>query len=84
MKKHTVSEPKKILNFFEVISENPELLIAYFDKMEKLMKNDTLPILTKEFISIGAAVAAGSEHCLNTHIEVAREFGLMKKYCLQF
>lgn len=60
---------------FQVISQNPELLKVYFDKMEKLMKNDTLPVLTKEFISIGAAVAAGSEHCLNTHIEVAKAFG---------
>jgi len=79
----------KIKNFFgfvpkifQVISKNPELLKAYFDKVEKLMKNDTLPILTKEFISIGAAVAAGSEHCLNTHIEVATEFGAKEEEIL--
>ena len=57
-----------------MISKNPELLKTYFDKMEKLMKNGTLPILTKEFISIVDAVAAGSEHCLNTHIDVATVF----------
>jgi AhpD family alkylhydroperoxidase len=26
-------------------------------------------------VSIGAAAALGSPHCLNTHLEVAREFG---------
>lgn len=60
---------------FQVLSNDPELLKVYFDKVEKIMVNDTLTPLTKEFISIGAAVAAGSEHCLKTHVEVASEFG---------
>lgn len=67
---------------FQVISKNPELLKTYFDKVEKLMKNDTLPTLTKEFISIGAAVAAGSEYCLNTHIDVATSFGAKEEEIL--
>ncbi len=39
------------------------------------MTDDTLPPLTKEFISIGAASALGAEHCLITHLNVARKFG---------
>jgi AhpD family alkylhydroperoxidase len=60
---------------FQVLSENPPVLKAYFDKMEVMMVDDVLPPLTKEFVSIGAAAALGSPHCLNTHLEVAREFG---------
>ncbi|WP_281774532.1 carboxymuconolactone decarboxylase family protein [Methanobacterium formicicum] len=60
---------------FQVLSENPPVLKAYFDKMEVMMVDDVLPPLTKEFVSIGAAAALGSSHCLNTHLEVAREFG---------
>jgi AhpD family alkylhydroperoxidase len=60
---------------FQVLSENPPVLKAYFDKMEVMMLDDVLPPLTKEFVSIGAAAALGSPHCLNTHLEVARELG---------
>ncbi len=60
---------------FQVLSENPPVLKAYFDKMKVMMVDDVLPPLTKEFVSIGAAAALGSPHCLNTHLEVAREFG---------
>jgi AhpD family alkylhydroperoxidase len=60
---------------FQVLKENPPALKAYFDKSEVLMKDESLPVLTKEFISIGAASALGAEHCLLTHLKVAREFG---------
>ena len=60
---------------FQVLSENPPVLKAYFDKMEVMMVDDVLPPLTKEFVSIGAAAALGSPHCLKTHLDVAREFG---------
>jgi len=46
------------------------------------MVDDTLPPLTKEFVSIGAAAALGSPHCLNTHLEVAREFGATNEQLL--
>jgi AhpD family alkylhydroperoxidase len=60
---------------FQVLSENPPALKVYFDKVEVMMVDESLPPLTKEFVSIGAAAALGSPHCLNTHLEVAREFG---------
>ncbi len=60
---------------FQVLSQDPELLKVYFDKVEKLMKNDILSPLTKEFISIGAAAAIGAENCLNTHVKVVSELG---------
>lgn len=60
---------------FEVLSENPEALEAYFDKMESIMVDDALDPLNKEFISIGAASGLGSAHCLRTHLEVARQLG---------
>ena len=60
---------------FQVLSENPPALKAFFDKAEIMMADDSLPPLTKEFVSIGAAAALGSAHCLGTHLEVAREFG---------
>ncbi len=60
---------------FQVLAENPSALKAYYIKSEVLMKDDTLPPLTKEFVSIGAASALGAEHCLLTHLKVAREFG---------
>ena len=60
---------------FEVLSENPEALEAYFDKMESIMVDDALDPLNKEFVSIGAASGLGSAHCLRTHLEVARQLG---------
>lgn len=60
---------------FQVLSENPPALKAFFDKVEVIMVDEALPPLTKEFVSIGAAAALGSPHCLSTHLEVAREFG---------
>lgn len=60
---------------FQVLSENPPALKAFFDKVEVIMVDEALPPLTKEFVSIGAAAAMGSPHCLRTHLEVAREFG---------
>ena len=60
---------------FQVLSENPRALNAYFKKLECFMEDDSLPPVTKEFISIGAASALGAEHCLKTHVEVARGFG---------
>ncbi|HOI40918.1 MAG TPA: carboxymuconolactone decarboxylase family protein [Methanobacterium sp.] len=67
---------------FEVLSENPPALKAFFDKAEFMMADDSLPPLTKEFVSIGAAAALGSPHCLSTHLEVAREFGATDKQLL--
>ena len=60
---------------FQVLSENPSALKVYFEKSDMLAKDDVLPPLTKEFISIGAASALGAEHCLKTHSEVAKQFG---------
>lgn len=60
---------------FQILSKNPPLLKAYFEKSEVLMLDESLPPLTKEFVSIGAAAALGSPHCLRTHLEVAKEFG---------
>jgi AhpD family alkylhydroperoxidase len=60
---------------FQVLAENPKALKAYFIKFEILMTDETLPPLTKEFVSIGAASALGAEHCLLTHLNVAKKFG---------
>jgi AhpD family alkylhydroperoxidase len=60
---------------FQVLAENPKALKAYVEKSEVLMMDESLPPLTKEFISIGAASALGAEHCLATHLEAARNFG---------
>ncbi|HHT18265.1 MAG: carboxymuconolactone decarboxylase family protein [Euryarchaeota archaeon] len=60
---------------FQVLSENPVALKVFFDKAEFMMADDSLPPLTKEFVSIGAAAAMGSPHCLATHLEVAKELG---------
>lgn len=67
---------------FQVLSENPVALKVFFDKAEILMTDEALPPLTKEFVSIGAAAALGSSHCLNTHLEVARELGATDKQLL--
>ena len=67
---------------FQVLSENPPALKVYFDKVEVMIVDDTLPPLTKEFVSIGAAAALGSPHCLNTHLEVASEFGATNEQLL--
>lgn len=60
---------------FQVLSENPSALKVYFEKSDMLTRDDCLPSLTKELISIGAASALGAEHCLKTHAEVAKQFG---------
>ncbi len=60
---------------FQVLAENPATLKSYFEKIQTINNDDSLPPLTKEFISIGAASAMGAEHCLLTHLKVAKEFG---------
>lgn len=60
---------------FQVLTENPLALQAFFDKVEIIMVDDALTPLTKELVSIGAASGLGSPHCLHTHLEVARELG---------
>jgi AhpD family alkylhydroperoxidase len=60
---------------FQVLSENPLALKAFFDKVEIIMVDDALTPLTKELVSIGAASGLGSPHCLHNHLEVARELG---------
>lgn len=60
---------------FKVLALNPPALKAYYLKSEVLMNDPSLPPLTKEFISIGAASTLGAEHCLLTHLKVARELG---------
>jgi len=67
---------------FQVLSDNPPALKAYFEKSEFMMQDDCLPPLTKEFISIGAASALGAEHCLLTHLQVAREMGAQDEQLL--
>ncbi len=63
---------------FQVLSKNPAALKAYYIKLEVLMTDKSLPPLTKEFVSIGAASALGADHCLLTHLKVARELGATK------
>jgi len=53
---------------FQVLSKNPAALKAYYDKLDVLMTDESLPPLSKEFISIGAASALGADHCLLTHL----------------
>ncbi len=60
---------------FQVLSENPPALKAFFDKVKSIMVDDALDPLTKEFVSVGAAAGLGSAHCLRTHLEVARQLG---------
>jgi AhpD family alkylhydroperoxidase len=67
---------------FEVLSENPQALKAFFDKVESIMVDDALTPLTKEFVSIGAASGLGSAHCLRTHLEVARQLGATNEQLL--
>ncbi len=67
---------------FQVLSENPPALKTFFDKVEVMMVDEALSPLTKEFVSIGAAAALGSAHCLRTHLEVAREFGASQEQLL--
>lgn len=64
-----------IPHIFRVLSKNPAALNAYYIKLEVLMTDESLPPLTKEFISIGAASALGAHHCLLTHLKVAKELG---------
>ncbi|MGD9627033.1 MAG: carboxymuconolactone decarboxylase family protein [Methanobacteriales archaeon] len=67
-----------IPEIFKVLGDEPQILRAYYDKMESILSNDALPLVTKELIGVGAAVALGSEHCLQTHIKVARRLGASK------
>ena len=55
---------------------------TYFGFVPKILEDDSLPSLTKEFISIGAASALGAEHCLKTHVDVARESGATNEQIL--
>lgn len=64
---------------FQVLALNPPLLNAYYNKFQVLMNDPSLTPLNKEFISIGAASALGAEHCLLTHLKVARELGATDK-----
>jgi AhpD family alkylhydroperoxidase len=64
---------------FQVLAMNPLVLEAYYNKFKVLMNDRSLNPLTKEYISIGAASALGAEHCLSTHLKVARELGATDK-----
>ncbi|MEM4525889.1 MAG: carboxymuconolactone decarboxylase family protein [Methanothermobacter sp.] len=63
---------------FKVLEDEPQTLKVYYDKMENIISNDALPLVTKELIGVGAAAALGSEHCLKTHIKVAKRLGASK------
>ncbi|MBC7100396.1 MAG: carboxymuconolactone decarboxylase family protein [Methanothermobacter tenebrarum] len=63
---------------FKVLEDEPQILKAYYNKMETILSNDALPLVTKELIGVGAAAALGSEHCLKTHIKVSRRLGASK------
>jgi AhpD family alkylhydroperoxidase len=67
---------------FQVLAENPSALKAFLDKSEMMMVDESLPTLIKEFVFIGAAAATGSEHCLQTHLDVARELGALDEQLL--
>ncbi len=58
-----------------MLAENPATLKAYYEKVESINNDDSLSPLIKEFVFIGAASAVGAEHCLLTHLNVAKEFG---------
>ncbi|BDH79665.1 hypothetical protein MTTB_10440 [Methanothermobacter tenebrarum] len=64
-----------IPEIFKILEYEPQILKVYYDKMENILSNDTLPLVTKELIGVGAAAALGSEHCLKTHIKVAKRLG---------
>ena len=58
-----------------MLAEKPTALKAYYEKIETINNDDSLPSLTKEFVAIGAASAIGAENCLLTHLKVAKKFG---------
>ncbi|BDC35326.1 carboxymuconolactone decarboxylase family protein [Candidatus Methanoliparum sp. LAM-1] len=61
---------------FQTLSRNPDLLEAYFEKSQALIVNSlssNLSFEEIELISIGAAAALGSEHCLGTHIKILKD-----------
>jgi len=60
---------------FQELQHNPEAFKAHFYKTLQLQADRALPDLTKELIAIGSAAAGGTEHCLSTHIKVARQMG---------
>lgn len=60
---------------FQVLSDNPGALKAYFEKFAVIVKDDSLSPLIKEYVAIGAASALGADHCLSTHLQVARNMG---------
>ncbi|MGF7117222.1 carboxymuconolactone decarboxylase family protein [Methanobacterium oryzae] len=64
-----------IPKIFQVLAENPATLKAYYEKVEAINNNDSLSPLTKELVAIGAASTIGAEHCLLTHLKVAKAFG---------
>ena len=58
---------------FQELQFNVEAFKAFFYKTLQLQADHALPDVTKELIGIGAAAAGGTEHCLSTHIKVARQ-----------
>ena len=80
---------KKIENYFgfvpkifQVLAGKPTALKAYYEKIETINNDDSLPSLTKEFVAIGAASAIGAENCLLTHLKVAKKFGAKQEQLL--
>lgn len=67
---------------FQVMSDKPEFLNAFQHTADALIHDDALPPLTKEFILIGAAASIGGEHCLKTHLSVAKELGATEEQLL--
>jgi len=70
-----------IPKIYQILSEYPDLLKAYFEKSQALIDNSLSSGLSFECIEllhISAAAALGAEHCLNTHIQVLKSHGVEK------
>jgi len=70
---------------FQILSKNPDLLKAYFEKSQALIVNSLssgLSFEEIEMICIGAAAALGAEHCLETHINILKSHDVGKEKVL--
>lgn len=60
----------------QVLSDKPDVFIPFVElNKNAFFKRGALSVKTRELLAISAATALGSEHCLNVHINMAREQG---------
>ncbi|MBE2276262.1 MAG: carboxymuconolactone decarboxylase family protein [Rhodobacteraceae bacterium] len=63
-------------NFWRALANDPALLAATWERLQRVMGPGALDPLMKELIYIAVSVANGCEYCVHSHTAAARAKGM--------